>query len=415
MAIQGLRDNYAGTWGVGGAGTNAYSYGAPFKVSADCACTKIGWYRPSAGAQSPTMLRLYNRSTGGLMYDCSPVPASSGTGWKEFTFQTPIALVTTAEYMVVAGYPDGGGEASDVAANWPSLPSGFAAPTNYRAYASGSNSYPTSSDSSYFYGLSATIDTSQTGSQVTPPTTSGEVQEALSAWLSSTGNDYPTTSTPYLAYQDTQTIVDVLGGASSNWAGTVSTIIGAIKDQTDLLPAGIAQLTNAWLDDLLDQATSANDLVQQIVAGTAGIRVALDGGGSSFGSTYDQVDAIAGQVAQLLADGEQLATYADFPGAPWTMTDEQAFDTNLAYAEPAHLYVVSFSDLGSNVVNTTVSGVDVSYRLAWWTPLAGANAHQRRFIDTPAAHLYDNGHRMPGILLCSQAGGSGTIQAWSRF
>jgi hypothetical protein len=95
------------------------------------------------------------------------------------------------------------------------------------------------------------------------------------------------------------------------------------------------------------------------------------------------------------------------------MVDSTTFDTNLAWDVPADLYVVTFTDLGSNRINTVVAGVDISYRLAWWCPLAGAFGQERRFIDTPQYHCYDGGRRMPGLLLHSGAGGAGTVQAWT--
>lgn len=410
-----LFDNAAGNWSISSAaGSPGYQLGNAFKATQSGYAHALRWMRYATGSGYGCHDLSIWDTTNSTRIAHIDVPSDDGNaGWQTSTLPDPVALVANRVYIVAMSVVTGEAYPYRLTST-ATPPYPLAWDTNYQAYNQAvEGNYPglnRAAGNVVGVDLLWDMNTSVSDLPVTPvylDTQLGAYFDPESATVT-LGSNY--------TYPDAvDELISRLGGASANWAGTVTTIINAIKDQTDLLPAGIATLTNAWLADLLDQATNANDLVQQIVAGTAGTRVALDGGGSAFGPTYDQVDAIGGQVAQLLADGEQLAGYADFPGAPWTMSDEQAFDTNLAYAEPAHLYVVSFSDLGSNVVNTVVSGVDVSYRLAWWTPLAGANAHQRRFIDTPSAHLYDNGHKMPGILLCSQAGGSGTIQAWSRF
>lgn len=386
---------------------SAITEGFPFVVANDISATALALYRSATGINGmPSQVCLYNMNTGQQVAgSVVTTPNDNGAvGWQWSTLPNPVPLAAGVLYCVAQLVPAGRTIAYTGSGTRPSPPSFFTFPANSRYYASGGSwAFPATGDSGQrAYWIDVRVDDTASSAGGLPAT-SGTIDQGLFSWLVGTSDNQHLAGDaepglPDMTYQvvaATQTAVNNIPTATDTpWVDVLKLwkIAGAL---TDLEIAA----WNAFAQRAPSQLT-----------GSGG------GGGSAFfGSGGHQVAQSAEDVlalAQLLVALKRNAM-AGFPGSPWVMAATTSFDTDLAWSEPADLYVVSFTGLGSNIVNVSPGGVDVSYRLAWWAPLIGTFGQQRGFIDTPDAHLWRQGERMPGLLLHSVAGGAGTVQAWT--
>lgn len=395
-----LWDNTIGPETSNGGFGGGFELGMAFDVTADCQLVAFHWEAMNATTtDKPTRFHLWNRTTGQLILTENTVPHSGSVGWQTQALGTPFNLYAGGEYVVSANFAGGTHMGSLSAISVP--PSPFVYQNTGKGLQSGFGAVdvlPTSV-SATAWAVDVAVDPGSSPPSGGSALTYEAFNAKLDSWFLDTGdNTHQTDGVPYETWTlatDIKTIVDNIPRATdAPWVDVLKLwqIAGAL---TSLEIA-------AW-NAFAQRAPS------QLTGGTGG------GGSAFFASGGRQVAQAASDtldVTSLLLALRRNAL-VDFPGAPWVMTDETAFDTDTAYTEEADLYVVTFTDLGSNIVNTVAAGVDVSYRLAWWAPLIGAFAQQRRFIDTPSAHLWLDGTRLPGVLLHSPAGAAGTIQAWT--
>jgi len=183
-------------------------------------------------------------------------------------------------------------------------------------------------------------------------------------------------------------------------------LVSTIRDRVYPGAGPLTVLTDLYLNTIktqLDAQEALDALVSARLTGASG------GGGSAFyGPDGTQV---AAGVEALLA--RSTNAQVGFPAAPWEMTAETDWDDAIAWDQPADLYVVTFTSTPPTIPDNGRAGVPVRYRLAWWTPLNGTFAQERRWIDFENAHLVDPAGRMPGLLLQTYTSGGGHLQAWT--
>lgn len=402
MTVYSLYDNFVGPPGAVGPPGIDVTEGSAFSVSSGAGATGIRWYAVDSNtAHKPSALDLWDGVSGSQLAHVTTITHPGTIGWHTVALGAPVQLTPGRRYVVSMTIANGSslwGRTSTNAAATPPL-QWAATPA---VTANGASTYPNTPLTNIFEWVDVVADDTQgaaggTGTSVDYSQAVQAASQALNSWLSTTGNDFPAISTPYL----NKALLDAL-----------TTAVGNVPKATDdpwTAAVKLWQIAGALTDlEIAAWNTFAQRAPGQLTGGSGG------GGSAFFASGGRQVAQAASDtldVAQLLLALRRNAL-VDFPGAPWVMADETAFSGDIAYAQEADMYVVTFTDLGSNIVNTVAAGVDVSYRLAWWTPLIGAFAQQRRFIDTPSAHLWLDGTRLPGVLLHSPAGAAGTIQAW---
>lgn len=366
-------------------------YGVAFQVTQATELSQLRWYRVQAGsANAPTTLRIWRADTSQVVYTAGSVPDNNAVGWQTHTLSPTVTLATGIEYRVAACWP--AGSKQPYFTTLPSPPSGLAWSSTVRRFNLGACAFPAATNANAEY------EAADVGVDITPgtipqtPATYADLLNQLAAWLISTGdNTHQADGLPWL----TKGVVDTINTATS--------AIKTVTDRLDSLSNGAISNLNAWSSGAITKLNQASDLANnwptllndRIFGSSAG-------GGSAFSALADQI-----------ANDTYPLSPVQFPDTGWAQVADTTFDTSLAWAQEADLYVVSFADLGLNIVNTVAAGVDVSYRLAWWSPLNGGFARERRFIDFPDAHLEDGGRRMPGLLLHSRPGGTGTVQAWT--
>lgn len=371
---------------------------------------RVGWYRYGAGTGTPPTGRpiavgLYDSFNRTFVGTASDLSADDNTvGWHWFTLDNPVPLLAERVYIVVFASPTTAQQVAHRSGDIAVQPPAPLWSDGACSVGGGGPTYPNSNFANRWY---VDVDVRERtygvpgdgGGGGTGGATPEEVDAKLTAWFTSTNDNTHQTDLPWL----TKDRVDAIKTIVDQAVAAIETI--PKKDDSDW-----TQIKKLWqiAGNLTEIEIAAWNLFAQ--RAPSQLTGASGGGGSAFfGPGGTQVSA--GVEALLNRSDVELV---GFPAAPWTLGPETDFVGELAWAEEAHLYVVNFTDLGSNRVNTTVAGADLSYRLAWWTILNGTFAQERHYIDFPLAHLWAGGTRMPGLLLRSQAGASGHVQAWLR-
>lgn len=372
-----------------------YSFGQFFTVLYATDLETLYWYHGGSDPQ-PSKVTIYDLTGGGVHWTYTTQAgdfAGSGSGWYALDLTAlgspPSPLVANHAYVLT--YYLGTANSIQRYGATPSAQAGWG--WNGQGWSAGDVA------NVEFRGTNLSYNIDLGGTQTPGGGGTPSITADLAAWLS-TDAAVQTHEADGLPYA-TKAALDSLAGDVATIAGEVDGLHAKISADGVTWDAKLGPLQ--LYGGVTNLGISAGlEIVRTDVAGKASQ--------SSVDGLATESSAVAAAVALMLALRRNALT--DFPSSPWVNTASIAFDTDLAWSEPADLYVVTFADLGSNRVNTVVAGVDVSYRLAWWCPLIGAFAQQRRFIDTPSAHLWENGIRMPGLLLRSGAGGSGTVDAW---
>lgn len=440
MATSRIFDNFNDANWAELAQGSAVSLGTPFTVSSVVYATKIGFYRAATGTnRTPQVLMLWDTTTQTQLI-APLVPTDNGSvGWKWTPLVTPVALIVGREYRVVARWASGQTTARYTLGTMPTPPSPWSFSTGYRCYVvSGSNVYPSSADNQYAEAVQLEADDA-VGGGVTPPVVATDLTNALTAWFADTGDNthrYNAT-VPNIAdvvrYRlgDAQTQVGsdlstYLAGVGADVGSILASVGSGLGGRVYDIQTSVGTGLNALADAAKTAAEEVNGLVKAYRDGTGsflgyGWKAFLDSHQPTFTATGELlaniaswtgirwVDVVARWYTWLGGRAGEVAV----PGTGWANVASTNFTDDIAWAQPADLYVVTFSDTGANDTTTLVSNVDIVYRLAWWMPINGTQpAGQRRFIDTPIVELSDGGARMPGILLHCPRGGAGIIDAW---
>jgi hypothetical protein len=384
---------------ISGGSTN----GSRFTINeAGHTLTSLGWYRGDLGTTGPDFLRLWRVSDSAALVAIAATDTGQ-IGWNVTRLASPVALANGAAYIA------GGSQLNGAKAWSRNVPVTADAPMTFVQHQFGAygNAMPTGVVSNFEAGWMAILDEDSPvpgGAIVISGLTTADVNNQLSNWMSLSENTHDGDSAPIANHTllgTIQSAIDSLTTTATNIKTTVDNIasgattvvadVSGVLNRIGAIPAPFGSLV-AWLNNLNATATTTlNNLSDALASGLSGLS-----------------DHIAG-----LPGGNGGATYVPDPGS-WTLVAETDFDTNLAWDTPADVYVVAFDTVSSDLATANVAGVVALFRLAWWSPLAGDYARQRRFIDFPHSHLEDGGRRMPGLLLSASRGATGHVQAWTK-
>lgn len=399
MTAVHLWDGYGGGWNTANP-LATVAQGVRFTVGADTALGRLGYYALGAGSSyAPSTMKLYRADTSALVAQVTSPTVPTGAGWY---FDIPTSSYTLAagvDYRVVAVYTNGTHQAYVTGAPTGSAPSPLTRASPFGCYA-GSDAYPDTTTSSYAWAVDVEVDNGVAGGGGSTLTASDldAIDGRTATWESaSSGTNTHQDALPWQTYQDTQSLISKIGTVS---AGEMTTYgisgTGLWRGLVAILGYVVANGQN------INGLTSALNTVKNWFGG--------NGSAPSDWDFYGQVQDISTKVYAIEAKLDTML--APPPPASWVSQGTHTFDTNLAWAQPADVYTVTYSGLGSNIVNLSVGAADVSYRLAWWAVWDGERMRDRRFADGTMPVLWDHGARMPGIVLHCPGGATGTVEAW---
>lgn len=404
MAAVRFFQSYSGGYTVTGSDSSA-ELSLNFSPLVDGTITSVWWRRGDATAgHKPDRLRLYDAQDGTVLLELTSYTDSGSAGWQETVLGAPIQVFGGRQYKMAGRWTGGFYVYNPSPYAEPAPPYGLRWGTTKRCYHYGGTVVDGTQtcDSSGWYALDVTADVGTTGQ---PPASSND----LTAWLADTSDNTHRAGDTVPGLPDTiKVAVDAAAADTADALANTAGLLASIDNIAagDVATYGLSARTIGaaisgalgFIDTTLDVATKIHDL--------------LSGNGTG-GDTYDYHGALE-DVRQKVYDIEarQLLALQPPPAATWVSQGTHAFDTNLEWLQEADLYTITYTDLGSNIVNLTIGAAAISYRLLWWAVWDGERMRERRFADGTTPTLYDAGARMPGIVLHSPAGAAGTIEAW---
>lgn len=373
--------------------------------------TQLGYYVGGTGANGPDQISLVNPATGASLATTTPSYPTSA-GWHYVDVQA-VDLVQNQVYAVVQHVP---ANTTYYFTNGGPVPE---APIVLDSHWWDYNNIPTGAmggnqDSSYAT-CSVTVAAAPTGGGGGGSFTITDVDNDIKTWLSATPEtNQHHTDLPWTTKAGVDTLNGSVGtpsdtGNTSLWGkynqlaqglgadangyyANLKGLITTIKSVTDTLPTPIARLSAIVLDHYTADINSILSTLNSVLSGV----------NSNAGVGTFAVDVLAGR------SGFPSGT----PNHAWTMTAQTDFDTSLAWAEPADLYVAHISSVPAGVGTTDFAGLTFHHRLGSWCVLNGSLGSTRRFLEFQDQVLDDGGRRMPGLALKCKQGTIGTVQAW---
>jgi len=374
-----------------GSNTAARQTGTARIINQDGWITELAWYRVNAStSNTPADLILWDATTQAQLARVG-APAASGTGWQRSALVPPVH-VSTGQHLIIAGQLNA--SATNPFALFVSTytpPSAFITDLDTRRVAPVStvDVFPDGHSTTIWEGFDVTWQ--DVLNSAPPPVSGGDVASELADWLSVSDNTHGADSAPVhvetlatgaTGFDAIKAVADAVASAVGGLPGTIASAVTTITGQvtsatTAIMGTGAKSITQLGAD-----LVTVEDHLIDVLGGVLG---------GATGST-------SGRTA--------------FPTTGWTLADETDFDTDLAWAVPADIYVLTITSVPTGVAADSFAGVTWYHRLGSWAPLNGAQIGARRFIEFTPQQLDDGGRRMPGLALRTKPATLGHVQAW---
>lgn len=363
-------------WGGG-----TITVGQRFTLAGSRTVYNLLWYKGGAGI-TPNNLKLWDDS--GTLLATITTTALPQNGWNTYALATPVTL-SAGTYRVSGYYPGTTDWYFVVEANVVAPPSGITRPASGRCFSSSGDVFPTNTDTSFgpwlFDVALDAVDTALPSSP--PPAQTGDVNNALAAWLSSTDGTHAdsapledhTLATGTSGFAAIKAVADAINAVVSGLPGTIASALTTITGQLTTMTGNVAQTGLATIGAISHDLASVE---RQLINGLFGF--APFPGGSS--------------------------------GATWTLAAEADFTQDVAINTPADLYVITFTTLPAGIGDVIVAGVHWHPRLAWAAELNGTHLAFRQFLDFENNQVWAQEHRLQGLLVHGKVGSAGHWQAW---
>jgi uncharacterized protein DUF4082 len=406
MPSIGLWDNFVGPPGTQATGSFSYEFGLAFVCSATVHVTGIKWYYPGGGAtQVPSNLHLWDGTSHAQILATGAPSTPASAGWQTVTLGTPVDLQVGSPYVVSVTWAASHTFAYISTLPWLSAPLTWDSTPTRTAGNNGAGNYPGAT-----FGTSVpAVDIAATTDNVTPPSGGTVTSGDLASWLrDDADNSHKDTSAlpglPYTTKLLLEAVSDNIDQGNADIAG--------VKAVTDAL----GPVLPSWVTTLEDLATWLNDwnagqyqALKDRLLGSSG------GGGSAFyGAGGTQVAQGVEDVLGILAAPTQQQPFhwPVLTDPAWEAVDSTAFDRDLWWEVPAHLYLAHFDTWPTRDTQEVLAGNTWVRRLAWWASMKAANLGERRYVEFTDAQLADAGLFMDGLYLRGRPGTTGTVTAY---
>lgn len=374
-------------------------YSIAFSVSVDQFLTEVAWYRSATGTQNlPSHLRVWDTTTAGTIYEVPIIPDSGAVGWQVHVPGVQVPLVAGRQYRVAATWNAGNRETyANSGSGSPGSP--ITLPGTYRYYNLGLG-YPNSQPyGTTWVGVDVAVDNDPPAGTL-PPDVPTSVDAALAGWLITTGdNTHQDDGLPWR----TDANLTIVKGEAEGASG-----FAAIKAVADAVATSVGSGIGTAVSALTTAVGTANTaLVHQATTWSDALAATLQAMSDDFASFGASKSAQGGGVTGAGSFPSGVGTLV------WTMLDETDFAGEIAWTQPADVYVLSITTPPHGFPINLTDGVHTIFRAGWWCPLNGSFGRQRRFIDFEDNHLEVGAERMPGVLISLQPGGEGHLEAWA--
>ena len=378
---------------------SAYNFGVRFHSTVDGYITKLRWWKGHSVVDNhrPDALILWDDANRAAVAQSVPAPPSSGNdNWIDYILAQPIFCPSGKVWCISAHYPGTGvavwGRWYHAIATLPTIPPELVLESVSTVNLAGAIAYPSTSSSTNITLLDVVFDSEYTGDP-TLPSTSGDVDDALAAWLSTDANDFPARSAPYLSHlldTDTNTRVIAARAVVDDILATIDTAMG---------PGGtlVTGAVRVALDALQAAITTEVDAVATTVMGP---------GNPTIADVMNAVSSI-----EPTADCGFPMTVG---GSDWTQVGQTTGGGSSEWDQEADAYIFHIEELGPGARLAEGVGTEVIYWIRGWAmPWDGVNVYPDRvnFVGPDAVIL--SGKRWPGLLMHVPTGVEWTLTAFN--
>jgi hypothetical protein len=400
MSIAHLFDNQPATWQAD-SWANGYEDGNTFYAPTGGGVTKLGWYRRTTGADDkPSALRLWDRVTQQAVETVSPVPDDGAVGWQWETLDVPVVLVGNRKYTVTHASGPNSWVSSQSYSNRVAPPQGlnWADPGHALSDHNGQGTFPSFENTNLIRPVDVEWDSTKgdTPAAISYP----DLLNALASWLDPEDATRPDTNVKLIP----RSLAKIDIPTEEEWAvlEKLWKVAGVMTDAELALARELWKWGQSWFGGNTTTGASA----VKSAAGVTVLQKALD-----IESKLNTMDA---KLTTILSTLNGVAHgIGDYPFG-WGQSDSTDFDAQLAWNEPADMYVLDIDAWPPGTGAVDIAGVRWLPRIGWWSTLNDPDAGIRGFVEFQHQQLHLNGSRMPGVIINCKPGTTGTVQAWYR-
>lgn len=410
MVAISLFQNYVGAWS--GSTPNAvYTIGHEFIPGSDGQITHVRYYSSGGAANHPSRVAMYALGEPTPLAEVLSVGSPSVSAWNAVALATPLDVYSGQTYICAVDWPAAQGWYFIAYASRPVPPTYLAWGSYGRRFtAAGQTGYPGQADNSSPWGVDVTF----VPGAVPPPSGSdlpsiGDVVTVVSSYVGSNYTDHPTSAISQIisAISDLQTDVTAIkDNAGTDLATAISGLASDLGDVKASVGTGLGSALASFRGDWDTWRGLWDSFVAQWAASFSWWGNLFDGISDWTGLKWV---GVVGQWSSFI--GRMLGS-TPVPGSGWSLVAETTWTDDLAWQQPADVYVCSVTTLPIGRGTTDVAGVAWVPRLAWWAELNATQPGERHYMDFPGGAISMQGHRMAGLLFRCGPGGSGTMQAW---
>lgn len=382
MATIRLMQNYVGPPGT--VQKFQVNWGIAFSVTIDAYITHLHWWNIETDNRKPDALSLYQVGNTSALAQVVPAPQgpSGAARWETYTIPAPVRAEAGTLWIVSAHYPGDSGSQWRIPwvsnAALPNTPTGINFAAQMRRELSGGIAYPTTATTDNIPLLDVTLDTDYDPSNPGGITTQ-DISAALSSWLHSTANDFPTVSTPYLTWLLANAIDTAVADTKEMVEGLVAIGIGAKLGDAETALDGLEQFLYSVAPDSLKSYLDGL---------SGGIR------GEGAPTIADVVTAV-GNIPTATSGTPRTVGLAG-----WTQAAQTVGDGSFQWNQAADAYVFHTEVLTESARFAQAIGSGVAHWFRGWAkPWDGANYYPPRLEIVGLDTVIHDGQRWPGVAL----------------
>jgi uncharacterized protein DUF4082 len=375
-----------------------------FQVTTAGFVKAVAWYQTAGADVRPTKIGIYG--AGALLWSDVAVPEDVAVpGWQWLTLATKLQLNVGTTYALALDSPNPGGHTVGTPADRFAAPDPFLwDDAMHHRNLSYIPVYPNTARTDFIIGLNLIWeDVSHVDDR--PPVGVGNAAEALVDWFDPTAATKP--GEDEKLYPRVASMLDGIDFAGFiAQIGDIWNIAGQLADLEIAAFNALTGKIKSWVGWVADDNTALRrpdgttvlDDTQGLITGQNALEAQLN-----------TIQAQLTALADAISDAE--GAIGAFP-IGWTLLAEEDFVSNHAFAEPAHLYVLTVTDYPATTGNVATAAGLWLPRLGWWTELNGSQAGARGFVEFQQQQLHAGGRAMAGCAVQLKTGTLATIQAW---
>lgn len=391
---------------LSGAFDNTYNFSTRVTMTGNLTIRRFAWWATASGGDVPSRFTVWRVGDGVKLYDTTTINATGSAGEWRWTDMDELTLVVGETYSLQLSQTVGKTLPFSSATPTPDSPLTLAGGA-VRWYSIVSNSMANTSQSGVDY-LAINVDDAGGSSPPTPPAEPPTTEP-------DPGSIDPGGSLAYWLHKDTvnpdsavKRIHDWLLNDASGYLAKLTTIEGATAVIGTASSSGESTAMGR-LAAILSIVTAAASVTDDVLDAINTVLGWTDDQGAPTALILGRLEYLQGTIGLDWARRNEAIT-----PEVWTLVDTLEWEGPFTWNVPADRYRLHVETVGPFRPVNVVAGLDVLYKLGWWSLLTDTVADERHWLSFRDQDLWVPGVRAPGIIVHPWPEATGTLQAWQR-